>query len=62
MTLMTLSETAERLRVSKVRLWQLTASGELPSISIGRRRLIDEADFDRFVDSHREGRSSAEAR
>ncbi len=55
MNLLTLTETQGRLRLGKVRIWQLTASGELPSVKIGKRRLIDEADLARFIDAHREG-------
>ena len=62
MNLLTLTETQGRLRLGKVRIWQLTASGELPSVKIGKRRLIDEADLARFIDAHREGRSLGEGR
>jgi excisionase family DNA binding protein len=60
--LLTLAESRDRLRLGKGRLNQLVQSGELPSIVIGRRRLVSEADLARFVDDHREGRLLGEGR
>ena len=56
-TLLTLAESRDRLRLGKGRLNQLVQSGELPSISIGRRRLVSESDLAEFVEAHRVGGS-----
>lgn len=47
--LVTLTETAQRLRVSKALLHRLIRERELPSIKIGSRRFILEPDLDRFI-------------
>ena len=43
-------ETAELLGISRRSLYELLRSGELRSVKIGSRRLIRNADLERFVD------------
>jgi len=46
-------EVAERLRISSRAVARLVAAGQLPSVRIGRRRLIAEADLSDFIESRR---------
>ncbi len=55
--LLTLSEAAERLRISKWGLYQLINKRQLNSITIGKRRLVTVADLDAYVDARREAGS-----
>ena len=50
--LLTVDETARVLRHGKTATNALLWSGELPSIKIGRRRLVRRADLERFLDAH----------
>lgn len=52
---LTLRETAAELRLGATKTWQLTATGELPTIRIGRRVLVSRADLDAFLAVHRGG-------
>ncbi|MDQ7041120.1 MAG: helix-turn-helix domain-containing protein [Rhodothermus sp.] len=47
--LLPLKEVQQRLNVCRTTLWKLRKSGQLPSVQIGRRVLIDERDLDRFI-------------
>jgi excisionase family DNA binding protein len=48
-------EAAEYLRVGLSYLAELTASGEVPSLKLGRRRLYRRADLDRWLAMKVEG-------
>lgn len=52
--LMTLAEVTTLLRVSPWTLSRLVNTGALPSVRIGRRRLITPTDYAAFVSSQRE--------
>jgi len=52
--LRTVKETAELLRVSERAVARLVARNELPSVRLGRRRLIVEDDLRNFIESRRE--------
>ena len=43
-------EAAKRLGVSRARLYQLLAAGEIASLKIGSSRRVPVAELDRFVD------------
>lgn len=45
------AEAAEALGLSRARIYQLLQDGTLPSIKIGRRRMIKVADLQRYIDS-----------
>ena len=45
-----MQEAAERLCISKSHLHRLVDSGKIPSIRVGRRKLIPVAALERFVD------------
>jgi excisionase family DNA binding protein len=47
--LLTVAETAEELRVGRNFLYALVCSGVLPSIRMGRRRMIRRSDVLRFI-------------
>lgn len=49
--LVTVDEACEHLRVGKTLLYELLGSGELPSLTIGRRRLIPSAALDAFIEA-----------
>lgn len=51
--LITVAEAAERLGLSRSKLYLLIADGELPTVRIGRARRIDLADLRAYVDRHR---------
>jgi excisionase family DNA binding protein len=51
----TVTETADDLRVSRVKVYELIKSGELASFTIGRRRFIPTA----AIESYLEGRLGA---
>ena len=46
----TVAETARRLTVTSDVVYELLASGELRSVSIGRRRIIPSTELARFLD------------
>lgn len=48
-------QAAEFLNIGERCAWNLVRSGELPSLTIGRRRLIDARDLDRFIITRKEG-------
>lgn len=48
--LLTIEETADRLRVKRSMLYQLVATGELKSIKVGRLRRILVRDLEAFVE------------
>jgi excisionase family DNA binding protein len=50
--LLTVSETIEILRVGRTTVNQLLWSGALPSIKVGRRRLVRRGDLERFLTTH----------
>ena len=50
--LLTVDETIEVLRVGRTTVNQLLWSGTLPSIKIGRRRLIRRRDVEEFLAEH----------
>ena len=52
--LMSVPETAHWLGVSERHVYSLLASGDLKSVKIGRRRLVDIRDAEKFVESRRE--------
>lgn len=47
----TADEAATLLSVSKSRIYDLLRSGELPSVKVGRSRLVKATDLDAFVTS-----------
>ena len=49
MTLWTVTETAERLRIGKRTAERLIATGEIPSVKIGKRRLVSQDALDRYL-------------
>ncbi len=49
-----ITETAEWLGVSERFVYALIARGDLESFKLGRRRLIDRQDLERFIDDRRE--------
>ena len=55
MALLTMSETEAELRLSRRHVSTLTLTGELPSVRIGRRRLVRREDLDRFIEARVEG-------
>ena len=57
--LMTLQEVARLLRISKWTLYRLINDGELPTITIGRRRLVAPRDYMALVERLREERRYA---
>lgn len=55
-TLYTRQEAADLLRINLVYLTQITKSGELHSIRVGRRRLIPRASLEAYIRGEREPR------
>ena len=49
-TLLSVEQAAESLGISRPLVARMIASGELPSLRIGRRRLLDAADLAAWVD------------
>lgn len=47
--LLTIEEVAELLRLGRTRTYQLVMSGRIPSVTIGRRRLVPREDLEVFV-------------
>lgn len=54
--LLSLQEVAACLGVSDRTVWQLVNARKLRSVRIGRRRLVDPVDLDRFVEASKESR------
>jgi excisionase family DNA binding protein len=52
--LLTVADAATRLNVSRSKLYELLADGELPSVRIGRTRRIAVTALDEFVAAHTE--------
>lgn len=50
---MSVPDAARRLGIGRTALYSLLSSGALPSYQIGRRRLLDPADVERFWESCR---------
>jgi excisionase family DNA binding protein len=50
-----LEQAAERLHLSPRTIRRLIASGELPSVVVGDRRLVRVADLESFIDSKATG-------
>ena len=53
--LLSIAECAEELRVSKSFLYRLAAVGILPTLKLGRRRMVRRSDILRFIQSDSEG-------
>lgn len=51
--LLTVEDAAGFLSVSRSRLYELIAAGELSSVSIGRSRRVSLGDLEEFVESRR---------
>jgi excisionase family DNA binding protein len=45
------SEACTRIGISRSKLYELLNEGEVPSVKIGRRRLIRVADLDRWLEA-----------
>ena len=52
-TLLSVEQAAKALGVSRALVHRMIASGELPSLNIARRRLLDAADLARWVDARK---------
>lgn len=50
--LLTVDETIRVLRLGRTRVNEMLRSGELPSIKIGRRRLVRRHNVEQFLDAH----------
>lgn len=53
--LLTPQQAAETLAISQRKLWGLTASGEIPSLKIGRLVRYPVNDLKRWIDSQKKG-------
>ncbi len=53
--LLSVCEVAERLRISRGWLYSLLRQGDLPSLKIGSRVLVREAELDRWIRDHTTG-------
>jgi excisionase family DNA binding protein len=47
--LLTLDEVADRLRIGKRTVERLVAGGEIRSLRVGRRRLVEQLEVERYV-------------
>lgn len=52
-SLLSVAEVRQRLPLSKARLYQLLGTGELGSVRIGKRLLVDADDLENFIQNHR---------
>lgn len=44
------TETRQRLgQIGRTKLWELTRSGDLRSVKLGRRRMYPESEIERFI-------------
>ena len=53
--LLSIAECAEELRVSESFLYRLAAAGILPTLKLGRRRMVRRSDILRFIQTDTEG-------
>ena len=53
--LLTPQQAAEALAISPRKLWEMTASSEIPSIRLGRCLRYPVADLQRWIDDRKEG-------
>jgi excisionase family DNA binding protein len=51
--LLTVPEAARLLGISKALTWRLSATGELPTVKIAGRRLVEPDSIRDFLDAHR---------
>ena len=49
--LLGMREVADTLGLGRSKTWQLTASGDLPTVRLGRRRLVRTADLAEFIEA-----------
>jgi excisionase family DNA binding protein len=54
--LLKVEEICERLSLGRTLIYQLIATGEIPSVAIGRARRVREADLDAWVQGKASGR------
>jgi excisionase family DNA binding protein len=59
--LLSLDQAAERLSITPRYLQMIVAHGDLPTVRIGRRRLVRVADLDAFVKARMTTRADAKA-
>lgn len=52
----TVDEIAESMRVSKMTVYRLTASGELPAVKFGRSFRVSDTDFQEYLAKNTTGR------
>jgi len=52
--LMSVREWAQRLGVSEDTAWREVWSGRIPTVRVGRRRLIDDRDSERYIAQQKE--------
>jgi len=52
--LLSVPEAARLLNVGERFAWKLIAVGELASVKLGRRRLVDIEDLERFIEQRKE--------
>lgn len=57
--LLSIKEVMNYIPVSRRAIEYLIADGRLPSVTIGRRRFVDQRDLTAFIDSLRDGAVSA---
>ena len=60
--LLTVIDAAEQLQISRSKIYELIADGELPSIRIGQSRRITTSDLADFVARHAEGATTRGSR
>lgn len=61
--LLDIAAAADRLSIGRTLVLRMISTGQLPSVTIGRRRLIDERDLRRFVERQkRSGRPDSQSR
>jgi len=48
---LTVPETAERMRVSKMTVYRLIRSGKLPAVQIGKTYRVKETDLEEYLDA-----------
>ncbi|TVQ64408.1 MAG: DNA-binding protein [Phycisphaerales bacterium] len=53
--LLNVEAVARTLSIGERQVWRLMATGELPTVSIGRRRLVTATDVQAFIEARREG-------
>jgi len=51
--LRSVEETAEYLNLSKREIYNMIATGELPVVSHGRRKMLDVKDLDRWIEMNK---------